>query len=99
MSKPLHSAEYAHFLEELRAVRTQVGISQTELADRIHELQSFVSKVERGVRRLDIVELRRWTGALGMELTEFIRRFEQRLQRHASAGLSRTPKKPSRNST
>ena len=60
MSKPLHSAAYALFIEELRAARDRVGMSQKELAERIGEDQTFVSKCERGVRRLDVVELKRW---------------------------------------
>ena len=39
---------------------------QLELAERIGEHQTFVSKCERGIRRVDIVELKRWTDALGI---------------------------------
>lgn len=82
MSKPLHTAEYSLFLEELRAARARVGLSQVELAERIGEHQTFVSKCELGVRRLDVVELRRWTDALGIGLLDFVKALERRITRN-----------------
>jgi transcriptional regulator with XRE-family HTH domain len=82
MSKPLHSAAYSLFIEELRAARERVGVSQKELAARIGEDQTFVSKCERGVRRLDVVELKRWTDALGVGLVDFVKLLDHRLDRN-----------------
>jgi len=93
MSKPLHSPEYAFFLEELRAVRSRVGMSQVELAERIGEHQTFVSKCELGVRRLDVVELKRWTDALGIGLVDFVKILERRLARNRIPTSLRQPKK------
>jgi len=89
MSKPLHSSEYAFFLEELRAARARVGMSQVELAERIGEHQTFVSKCELGVRRLDVVELKRWTDALGISLVDFAKVLDQRLARNRMPTLPR----------
>ena len=82
MSKPLHSPEYAYFLEELRAARERVEMSQIDLAEHIGEHQTFVSKVERGIRRIDIVELKRWTDALGVGLVAFSEILDERLERN-----------------
>jgi len=69
MPKPLHSHDYfVHFLDELRNARIRSGVTQVRLAELIDEDQTFVSKCERGVRRLDVVEMKRWTEALGMPL-------------------------------
>lgn len=92
MSKPLHSADYSLFVEELRAARDRVGLSQKELAARIGEDQTFVSKCERGVRRLDVVELKRWTDGLGVGLIEFVRLLDQRLDRNQTLKPFRRPK-------
>lgn len=54
-------------------------LRQTDLAERIGEPQSFVSKIETGERRLDIPELREICRALGPSLAEFARRLEKRL--------------------
>jgi ribosome-binding protein aMBF1 (putative translation factor) len=92
MPKPLHSAAYSLFTEELRAARDRVGVSQKELAARIGEDQTFVSKCERGVRRLDVVELKRWTDALGVGLIEFVTLLDHRLDRNQSLKPLRRPK-------
>ena len=91
MSKPLHSPEYTHFLEELRAARERVNMSQIELAERIGEHQTFVSKCERGIRRVDIVELKRWTDALGIGLVGFSKILDQRLERNRTLTSLRHP--------
>jgi ribosome-binding protein aMBF1 (putative translation factor) len=93
MSKPLHSADYSLFLEELRAARDRVGMTQMELAARIREDQTFVSKCERGVRRLDVVELKRWTDALGVGLIDFMKLLNQRLDRNQAPKPFRRSKK------
>lgn len=93
MSKPLHSAAYSLFIEELRAARDRVGVSQKELAVRIGEDQTFVSKCERGVRRLDVVELKRWTDALGVGLIDFVKLLDHRLDRNQALKPLRRPKK------
>ncbi|MDQ3221816.1 MAG: helix-turn-helix domain-containing protein, partial [Acidobacteriota bacterium] len=58
MEKSIVSKEYSLFLEQLRNAREEKGLSQIELADRLGQTQSFVSKEERSERRIDIVELR-----------------------------------------
>lgn len=77
-----HSREYAHFLQELRDARQRADLSQAQLAARLGVDQSFVSKCETGVRRIDVVELRRWVTALGGTLSQFIAAYENRLLRH-----------------
>lgn len=55
-------------------------MTQVELANRLEWEQTHISRVERGVRRLDLLELRSWVYALGMSLQDFIEMFEQRLE-------------------
>ncbi len=76
MEKTIYTQEYEVVLRLLREARTQAGLTQTVLAERIGETQTFVSKVERGDRRLDIIEIRVFCQALGLTLPEFVRRLE-----------------------
>ena len=76
MYKTLYSRGNQAFLELLIQSRLEAQLTQTELALRLQEDQSWVSKVERGVRRLDFVELSLWCGAIGMPLLEFVHRYE-----------------------
>lgn len=77
MQKSLHSVQYSRFLNQLRAARESVGVSQVELASRLRVEQSLISKCERGVRRLDVVELQLWLRALGLEMGEFVAELER----------------------
>lgn len=78
MEKSIHSTEYERFLALLRETRVQSGLTQDEIAMKLNSTQSFVSKCERGERRIDIVELSAWCSALNMSLSSFIERFEKR---------------------
>lgn len=75
MEKSIHSGRYKAFLHLLRTIREERAISQVMLADRLCTTQSFVSKCERGERRLDVIELQQWCEAVGIPLSDFVRSF------------------------
>jgi transcriptional regulator with XRE-family HTH domain len=55
--------------------RKAATLTQTELSLRLNRPQSFVSKYERGERRLDVVEFGDVVKALGLDPLRFLRRF------------------------
>lgn len=77
MDKSIFSGDYALFLVLLSQARKDAGITQAKLAERLGETQSFVSKCERGERRLDIVEARLFCVALGLEFPAFTAQLER----------------------
>ena len=77
MGKSLSSTEDEKLAALLRSVRSSAGFTQAEVAERLEQPQSFVSKYESGERRLDLVELKQICKALGISLVEFVRRFEK----------------------
>lgn len=79
MEKSIHTAEYAALLELLREARVHANLTQVELAERLGQSQSFVTKVETGDRRLDIIQLRTICLALGTTLPVFVEKLEQQL--------------------
>lgn len=79
MEKFPHSREHQSLLELLREAREGSGITQIELAERLGETQSFISKCERGERRLDLIELREWCRALDQSLVDILGRLERRI--------------------
>ena len=74
--KSIYTDEYAAVLRLLKAARKKSGVTQVDLAERLGQTQSFVSKVERGDRRLDIVQLRSILLEFGVTLQEFVRQLE-----------------------
>lgn len=63
----LHTEEYRRFLRALGEARRAAGISQVELGQRLGMPQTFVSKVELGRRRLDVIEFLRFVKAIGVD--------------------------------
>lgn len=59
----------------LRQVRLEAGLTQAQVATRIGEAQSYVSKYENGEQRLDLTELEDICKATGISLMEFVRRY------------------------
>ena len=80
MDKSTQSKEYHLLLELLREARTEAGVTQVELAERLGTTQSFISKVERGELRLDVLQMRDICHVLGISLPGLIQRFERRLK-------------------
>jgi transcriptional regulator with XRE-family HTH domain len=79
MDKTIFTEEYASVLRLLRQARDQASMTQAGLASQVGQTQSFVSKVERGERRLDVIELRTFCRAMGLTLAAFVRRLEAEL--------------------
>ena len=76
MATHANLAEKKRFLSMLRQMRLDAGMRQADLAQKLGEPQSFVSKYESGERRLDVLELRQLCTILGVSLTEFVRQLE-----------------------
>jgi transcriptional regulator with XRE-family HTH domain len=79
MEKSIYSPEQEALQRVLRQLRLGAGLRQEDLAARLNEPQSFVSKCESGERRLDLIELRQLCDALGVTLLELVERFEEQL--------------------
>lgn len=61
-------------------MRLEARLTQVQLAERLGQPQSFVSKYELGERRLDLIQLRQICEAVGVPLEKFVHRFEKVLK-------------------
>jgi transcriptional regulator with XRE-family HTH domain len=57
----------------LKSKRQQKRISQEDMAKRLGVHQSFISKIESGERRIDVMELFRYCEAIGIGVIQFIK--------------------------
>jgi transcriptional regulator with XRE-family HTH domain len=87
MRYQLHSEKYKLFLEELSTLRDSAGISQVELANRMQVGQDVISRCESGRRRVDVFELALWAHACGTTLEAFVKKLDERIQRHQFPSL------------
>lgn len=74
MTHPLHDARYQRIATALTELRKQRGLLQQDVADQLGRPQAFVSKVESGMRRLDVIELLDFLRVLEADPHEFIER-------------------------
>jgi hypothetical protein len=65
--KSLFDEPYGQIIRRLVERRQQLGMTQTELAQAYGEDQSFISRIERLQRRLDVYEYVVFCGILQMD--------------------------------
>lgn len=74
MNKVIREQMYAAFAASLRVERKKAGLTQAKLAKKLRRPQSFVSKYERGDRRLDVVEFIEVAQVIGFDPHELLRK-------------------------
>lgn len=74
--KTIHTPPYQRLLALLIAARKAAGLTQQELSEKLGRPQSYVSKVERGERRLDVIEFLEMTRSVGGDSLGMIREVE-----------------------
>jgi transcriptional regulator with XRE-family HTH domain len=72
MPKSIYSKEYRKVVERLKNARQEMGLKQIEVAKKFGKPQSFISKAERGERRLDVMELKQFADIYKKPLSYFL---------------------------
>lgn len=79
MPSSLHSHHYQIFRSLLVSAREESGLTQVQIAERLGKPQSFISKYERGERRLDFTEFIELADVLGIDVTDFVGRYQSEI--------------------
>lgn len=72
MDREKWSAKQAILVDVLKKVRKESGQTQMELAAKLQRPQSYISKYEKGERRLDLIEVSEICEACNVSLSEFV---------------------------
>lgn len=59
MSKTIWSKEYAEIIERLKKARLEASLRQEDVAKKLDRPQSYISRVESGEYRLDVIEIKK----------------------------------------
>lgn len=71
---PAAEERYRIFRELLITARHSAGLTQAQLASKLHRPQSYVSKYENGERRLDVLEFLELADELGLNVSAFLKK-------------------------
>jgi transcriptional regulator with XRE-family HTH domain len=77
MQKTLTTKRHKALIELLIKYREKAGATQTELAERLGEYQSFIARLESGQRRLDVVEFLRLAKILGFDELDVLKQIKR----------------------
>jgi transcriptional regulator with XRE-family HTH domain len=72
VTKSVFTTRYDQFRQLLIEARKVAALTQADLAKRLACPQSFVSKFERGERRLDVIEFLDIAEAIGLDTHKFL---------------------------
>jgi transcriptional regulator with XRE-family HTH domain len=72
MSKSIYSKEYKNIIERLKIARLNAGLRQEDVAVKLKKPQSYISKIERGERRVDAAELKGLAKIYGKNISFFV---------------------------
>ena len=80
MEKSIFTHNYTLFLALLRDARKKAGLTQGQVGERLQQTQSFISKCERGERRIDVIELYAYCQAIGISIEDFVQQLRETLE-------------------
>ena len=58
MKKSIYTNDYNYLTRQLRTARIEAVLNQTEVAEKLGRTQSYISKIESGQLRVDIIQLK-----------------------------------------
>lgn len=79
MPSSLHSYQYKTFRLLLISARGKSGLTQVQMAAKLKKPQSFISKYERGERRLDFSEFVELADVLNIDIVKFVESYRSAL--------------------
>ncbi len=74
MSKSAFTVAHAILVQALAQSRREAGLQQAELASRLGKDQSYISNIERGQRRVDVIEFYALARAMDLDPGEWFAR-------------------------
>ena len=73
MEKSIYTKSYSHLVDQLKKARKQKRLKQSDVARKLIRTQSYISKIESGQLRLDIVQLKEISRLYKKQLDFFIK--------------------------
>ncbi|MBI2484363.1 helix-turn-helix transcriptional regulator [Candidatus Uhrbacteria bacterium] len=72
MPRAIYKEEHQKIVERLKKARVEAGLDQVAVAEKLGETQSYVSKIESGQRRFDVLQLKEFAKIYKKDISYFI---------------------------
>lgn len=72
MEKAIYTTQHNTVVEKIISARNEAGLTQKQLAEKLGRTQSFISKVESGQRRVDVVLVKQLSKLLKKPISYFV---------------------------
>jgi transcriptional regulator with XRE-family HTH domain len=69
----IYSKEHKFIVQQLKKARNEAGLAQEKVAQILNTSQSYISKLESGQRKIDIVQLKEFTRIYKKDINFFIK--------------------------
>ena len=73
MPKTIRTNEYKQVVDRLKQARLDVGLTQKEVSEKIKKPQSYISKIEAGEQRIDVIELKEFASLYKKQVSFFLK--------------------------
>lgn len=73
MGKTIRTKEYAVFIKRMVNTRKESGLRQIDVAKKMKRPQSYISRVESGEYRLDIMEVKKFANLYRKDINYFVK--------------------------
>jgi len=73
MKKTIFTEDHKYLIQQLKKARKEAKLEQLDVARKLSKTQSYVSKIEAGQRRIDIVQLKKFGQIYKKEISFFIK--------------------------
>lgn len=73
MGRTIYSKDHRSLIDKLKKARIELGLDQEEVAKKLKKSQSYISKIESGQRRLDIVQMNEFAKIYNKSIDYFIK--------------------------
>lgn len=72
MSDTIYTKEHKHMVKRLKEARVETGLDQEDVANKMGKTQSYVSKIESGQRRIDLIQLKEFANIYKKDIQFFL---------------------------
>ena len=73
MNNNLYTKEHKKIIEKLKKARHDVGLDQFETTKKLGKSQSYLSKIESGQRKIDVIQLKKFAKIYNKDINYFLK--------------------------